>query len=82
MSGENLSKEAVVETLRRKWDAMQNHLDERGRRFGRRPRLRQSGTAADHDFVPPDAPRAYPYAEYLRILADGGGANGSRRRQR
>jgi hypothetical protein len=78
---------------------------------------------ADHDFVPPDAPRAYPYgiydlkantglvnvgtdhdtssfavasirswwkeegkaaypqAEYLLLLADGGGSNGSRRRQ-
>jgi hypothetical protein len=33
MRGENSSKEAVVETLRRKWDAMQNHLDERGRRI-------------------------------------------------
>jgi hypothetical protein len=33
MRGENLDKEAVVETLRRKWDAMQNHLDERGRRI-------------------------------------------------
>jgi hypothetical protein len=32
MRGENLDKEAVVERLRRKWDAMQNHLDERGRR--------------------------------------------------
>jgi hypothetical protein len=34
MRGENLNKEAIVETLRRKWDAMQNHLDERGRRIG------------------------------------------------
>jgi hypothetical protein len=33
MRGENVDKEAVVETLRRKWDAMQNHLDERGRRI-------------------------------------------------
>jgi hypothetical protein len=33
MRGENLHKEAVVETLRRKWDAMQNHLGERGRRI-------------------------------------------------
>jgi hypothetical protein len=33
MRGENLNKETVVETLRRKWDAMQNHLDERGRRI-------------------------------------------------
>jgi hypothetical protein len=32
MRGENTDKEAVVETLRRKWDTMQNHLDERGRR--------------------------------------------------
>jgi hypothetical protein len=32
MRGENLDKEAVVERLRRKWDAMQNHLDEHGRR--------------------------------------------------
>lgn len=31
MRRENLNKEVVVETLRRKWDAMQNHLDERGR---------------------------------------------------
>ncbi|MDR1250855.1 MAG: hypothetical protein LBK62_01685 [Treponema sp.] len=33
MRRENLDKEAVVERLRRKWDAMQNHLDERGRRI-------------------------------------------------
>jgi hypothetical protein len=33
MRGENIDKEAVVETLRRKWDTMQNHLDERGRRI-------------------------------------------------
>jgi hypothetical protein len=33
MRGENLSREAIVEMLRRKWDAMQNHLDERGRRI-------------------------------------------------
>jgi hypothetical protein len=33
MNGENLSREAIVEMLRRKWDAMQNHLDERGRRI-------------------------------------------------
>jgi hypothetical protein len=33
MRGENINKEAIVETLRRKWDAMQNHLDERGRRI-------------------------------------------------
>jgi hypothetical protein len=32
MRGENSDREAVVETLRKKWDAMQNHLDERGRR--------------------------------------------------
>jgi hypothetical protein len=32
MRGENTDKEAAVETLRRKWDIMQNHLDERGRR--------------------------------------------------
>jgi rhamnogalacturonyl hydrolase YesR len=32
MRGENSDKEAVEKTLRRKWDAMQNHLDERGRR--------------------------------------------------
>jgi hypothetical protein len=31
MREENSNKEAVVETLRRKWDTMQNHLDERGR---------------------------------------------------
>jgi hypothetical protein len=30
---EKSNREAVVETLRRKWDAMQNHLDERGRRI-------------------------------------------------
>ena len=83
----------------------------------------ESPAVADHDFVPPDAPRAYPYgiydlkantgfvrvgtdhdtsrfavasirawweaegktaypqAKYLMILADGGGSNGSRRRQ-
>ena len=83
----------------------------------------ESPAVADHDFVPPDAPRAYPYgiydlkgnsgfvnvgtdhdtscfavasirswweaegkasypqAKYLQILADGGGSNGSRRRQ-
>jgi hypothetical protein len=33
MRGENSNKEAVVETVRRKWDAMQNYLDERGRRI-------------------------------------------------
>jgi hypothetical protein len=33
MRGENTNKEVVVETLRRKWDAMQIHLDERGRRI-------------------------------------------------
>jgi hypothetical protein len=33
MRGENSDKEAVIETLRRKRDAMQNHLDERGRRI-------------------------------------------------
>jgi hypothetical protein len=33
MRGEKSNREAVVETLRRKWDAMQNHLDERGRRI-------------------------------------------------
>jgi hypothetical protein len=33
MRVENTNKEAVVETLRRKWDAMQIHLDERGRRI-------------------------------------------------
>ncbi|MDR2445752.1 MAG: ISAzo13 family transposase, partial [Treponema sp.] len=33
MRGENSNREAIVETLRRKWDAMQNHLDERGRRM-------------------------------------------------
>jgi chemotaxis response regulator CheB len=32
MRGEDSDKETVVERLRRKWDAMQNHLDERGRR--------------------------------------------------
>jgi hypothetical protein len=32
MRGENTNQEAVVETLRRKWDTMHNHLDERGRR--------------------------------------------------
>jgi hypothetical protein len=32
MRGENTGRESVVETLRRKWDAMQSHLDERGRR--------------------------------------------------
>ncbi|MDR2742297.1 MAG: ISAzo13 family transposase, partial [Treponema sp.] len=31
MRGENTDREAIVDTLRRKWDAMQNHLDERGR---------------------------------------------------
>jgi hypothetical protein len=83
----------------------------------------ESPAVADHDFIPPDAPRAYPYgiydlkanrgfvnvgtdhdtsgfavasirawwkaegaaaypqAEYLLLLADGGGSNGSRRRQ-
>jgi hypothetical protein len=83
----------------------------------------ESPAVADHDFVPPDAPRAYPYgiydltantgfgnvgtahdtscfavasirawweaegkasypqANYLQILADGGGSKGSRRRQ-
>jgi hypothetical protein len=83
----------------------------------------ESPIVADHDFIPPDAPRAYPYgiydlktnggfvnvgtdhdtsgfavasirawwkaegavaypqAEYLLLLADGGGSNGSRRRQ-
>jgi hypothetical protein len=83
----------------------------------------ESPAVADHDFIPPDAPRAYPYgiydlksntafvnvgtghdtsrfavasirawwkaeggaaypqAEYLLILADGGGSNGSRRKQ-
>jgi hypothetical protein len=33
MRGEKLNMETVVEKLRRKWDAMQNHLDERGRRI-------------------------------------------------
>jgi DNA-binding phage protein len=33
MRGENSDKKAVVETLRRKWETMQNHLDERGRRI-------------------------------------------------
>jgi hypothetical protein len=33
MRGENLNKEAIVETLRRKWDTMQNHPDERDRRI-------------------------------------------------
>jgi hypothetical protein len=33
MREENLNKEAVMERLRRKWEAMQNHLDERGRRI-------------------------------------------------
>jgi hypothetical protein len=33
MRGENSNRETVVETLRRKWDAMQNYLDERGRRI-------------------------------------------------
>jgi aspartate oxidase len=32
MRGEKTDREAVVERLRRKWDAMQHHLDERGRR--------------------------------------------------
>jgi hypothetical protein len=32
MREENTDREALVETLRRKWDTMQNHLDERGRR--------------------------------------------------
>jgi hypothetical protein len=83
----------------------------------------ESPAVADHDFVPPNAPRAYPYgiydlktntgfvnvgtdhdtsrfavaslrawwqaegnaayphAEYMLLLADGGGSNGSRRRQ-
>jgi hypothetical protein len=83
----------------------------------------ESPAVADHDFIPPDAPRAYPYgiydlkantgfvnvgtdhdtssfavaslrawwemegsaayphAEYILLLADGGGSNGSRRRQ-
>jgi hypothetical protein len=83
----------------------------------------ESPAVADHDFIPPDAPRAYPYgiydlkantafvnvgtdhdtscfavasirawwkaegsaaypqAKYILILADGGGSNGSRRRQ-
>jgi hypothetical protein len=83
----------------------------------------ESPAVADHDFIPPDAPRAYPYgiydlkantafvnvgtdhdtsgfavasirawwetegsaaypqADYILILADGGGSNGSRRRQ-
>jgi hypothetical protein len=33
MRGKNTEREAVLETLWRKWDAMQNHLDERGRRI-------------------------------------------------
>jgi hypothetical protein len=33
MRGENSNKKDIVETLWRKWDAMQNHLDERGRRI-------------------------------------------------
>jgi hypothetical protein len=33
MRAENLNKEAVVEMLRRKWDVLQNHLDERGKRI-------------------------------------------------
>ncbi|MDR2406960.1 MAG: hypothetical protein LBE13_02440 [Bacteroidales bacterium] len=33
MRGENSNKKDVVETLWLKWDAMQNHLDERGRRI-------------------------------------------------
>jgi hypothetical protein len=83
----------------------------------------ESPAVADHDFIPPGAPRAYPYgiydlkantgfvnvgtdhdtsgfavasirawweaegsaayphAEYMLLLADGGGSNGSRRRQ-
>jgi hypothetical protein len=32
MGGENLNKDAIVETLGRKWDAVQNHPEERGRR--------------------------------------------------
>jgi hypothetical protein len=32
MREENSNKESVMERLRRRWDAMQNHLDERGRR--------------------------------------------------
>jgi hypothetical protein len=31
MRGENASREAVVEMLRRKWDTIQQHIDERGR---------------------------------------------------
>jgi uncharacterized protein GlcG (DUF336 family) len=31
MRGENSNKESVVKMLQRKWDAMQNHFDERGR---------------------------------------------------
>ncbi|MDR0708182.1 MAG: hypothetical protein LBF60_09995, partial [Treponema sp.] len=33
MRGENTDRETAVEMLRRKWDAMQHHLDERGRRI-------------------------------------------------
>ena len=33
MRVENLNKEAIVEILWRKWDAMQNYLDERGGRI-------------------------------------------------
>jgi hypothetical protein len=40
MRRENLNKKAVFETLRRKWNTMQNHLDERSSVFGRQLKLR------------------------------------------
>ncbi|MDR1148884.1 MAG: hypothetical protein LBK66_09665, partial [Spirochaetaceae bacterium] len=52
MRGENLDKEAVVERLRRKWDAMQNHLDERGRRVwaaSEAEALRHGGVTIVHE---------------------------------
>jgi hypothetical protein len=62
-----------------------------------RRRKGESPVAADHDFIPADAPafycclhtgvagggraEAYPQAKYIQLPADGGGSNGSRRRQ-
>jgi hypothetical protein len=52
MRRENSNKEAIVETLRRKRDAMQNHLDERGRRIwaaSEAEALRHGGVTIVHD---------------------------------
>jgi hypothetical protein len=45
MRGEKSNREAIVETLRRKWDTMQNHLDERGRRIWAAVRRKHWDTA-------------------------------------